>query len=145
MFIEMQLEDIDQVLEIEKRCFNHPWQKKDFVFELTENPFAYYKVIKKDQQIIGYIGYWIRDQYVEITNVAVDLPYQRQGYGLSLLEQCQKDSLLQKATIFTLEVRKSNSKAIHLYEKFGFVKQAVRKNYYTDTNEDAYLMMKEVK
>ena len=41
-----------------------------------------------------------------------------------------------------LEVRKSNSNAIALYEKFGFSVYAERKNYYTDNGEDALLMQK---
>ncbi len=45
----------------------------------------------------------------------------------------------------TLEVRVSNVKAIKLYESYGFKKEAIRKDYYLDNHEDAYLMMKERK
>ena len=40
----------------------------------------------------------------------------------------------------TLEVRVSNLAAQALYEKYGFKKVGVRKRYYTDNNEDAYVM-----
>ena len=43
----------------------------------------------------------------------------------------------------TLEVRKSNARAIGLYEKFGFKSLGYRKKYYQDNNEDALIMWSE--
>ena len=43
----------------------------------------------------------------------------------------------------TLEVRVSNSSAIALYKKFGLKSVGVRKFYYQDNNEDAYVMFSE--
>lgn len=45
----------------------------------------------------------------------------------------------------TLEVRVSNEVAISLYEKYGFIKKGLRKDYYQDNHEDAYLMVKNYK
>lgn len=54
---------------------------------------------------------------------------------------------LQSATCrlykLSLEVRVSNSRAIALYESYGFEKKSNRKDYYADNHEDAYLMIKE--
>ena len=44
----------------------------------------------------------------------------------------------------SLEVRKSNQKAIALYQKNGFDIQSIRRDYYQDNHEDAYLMTKEM-
>lgn len=144
MLENMQVEDIDRILELEKQLFSTPWKREDFIFELTQNPFAHYKVIKQDHCIIGYIGYWIKDIYVEITNVAVSKDYQKQGIGQQLVMGCIEDCMKQQATTFTLEVRVNNEAAIALYKKMGFKVATIRKNYYTDTNEDAYLMLKEL-
>lgn len=46
--------------------------------------------------------------------------------------------------MMSLEVRKSNQKAIALYQKNGFDIQSIRRDYYQDNHEDAYLMTKEM-
>jgi ribosomal-protein-alanine N-acetyltransferase len=40
-------------------------------------------------------------------------------------------------------VRVSNSGAIRLYEKLGFVPRGIRRGYYTDNREDALIMWKD--
>ena len=43
-------------------------------------------------------------------------------------------------TALTLEVRLSNAAAQELYRRFGFAPAGIRKNYYSDANEDAIIM-----
>lgn len=145
MLRKMKVEDLPSILEIEKELFSSPWKEEDFLFELTQNPFAHYTVLLEQDEIVGYIGYWLKEPYVEITNVAVRSSYQRQGYAKKLVASCIEEGIKSGSAIFTLEVRFSNIPAIQLYESFGFKSVTVRKNYYTDPIEDAYLMMKEVK
>lgn len=145
MLRKMKVEDLPSILEIEKELFSSPWKEEDFLFELTQNPFARYTVLLEQNEVVGYIGYWLKEPYVEITNVAVRSSYQRQGYAKKLVASCIEEGIKSGSAIFTLEVRFSNIPAIQLYESFGFKSVTVRKNYYTDPIEDAYLMMKEVK
>ena len=44
------------------------------------------------------------------------------------------------AARYTLEVRRSNSVAIHLYEREGFRAAGMRRRYYQDNGEDALVM-----
>ena len=44
---------------------------------------------------------------------------------------------------YTLEVRVSNADAISLYETLGFVRQGIRRAYYTDNREDALIMWRD--
>ena len=44
----------------------------------------------------------------------------------------------------TLEVRASNMPAQRLYGRLGFIKAGVRKGYYSDNREDAFIMWLEL-
>jgi ribosomal-protein-alanine N-acetyltransferase len=54
-------------------------------------------------------------------------------------------SVEQGAKSAHLEVRPSNITAIELYQKLGFERVGRRPKYYTDSKEDALLMMKILK
>ena len=65
--------------------------------------------------------------------------HQKKGIGTLLVNKLVEAS---NYPIF-LEVSVTNDGAIHIYEKLGFQKLAVRKNYYNQPNNtslDAYLM-----
>ena len=109
----------------------------DFIeSDLKFNPFANYFLFEKDNIIIGYIIAWISDN-TSILNFGVLKEYRGQGIGKTLFEEVNKIS----EGVITLEVRTSNVNAINFYEKRGFKKYAIRKNYYSN-GEDAILMIK---
>lgn len=141
---EMQSRDIDEIVELEKTLFSSPWSSDDFSYELTTNPFSKIFILEKDNSIIGYIGMWLLGDQSQITTLGVSPLFQGCGYAKALLEKALQVSEEHGYLHCTLEVRQSNKKAIGLYEKYGFVKVATRKNYYSDPDEDAYLMMKEL-
>lgn len=64
--------------------------------------------------------------------------HRREGVGEELLNYI---SSLGQIPIM-LEVRENNTGAIEFYKKNGFEQIATRKNYYTDTGEAAYIMVK---
>ena len=136
----MQLEDLDQVEEIEEKSFTSTWSKNLYKKELEENDFAYYFVIEKGHHLIGFSGIWLVLDEVQITNIAIDPAYRGQGYGTLLFKHMVKYSIGKGAVNLSLEVRKSNKQAQNLYQKFGLQKAGIRKNYYTDNNEDAIVM-----
>ena len=142
---ELLNEDIDAILPLENELYHKPWQKKDYEYELNDNPFAYYlKLIDKDSnEIMGYIGFWIKFEQAEITKVSIAKKYQ--GYKLSKLLMADAENRIRLAECenITLEVRVSNVIAINLYKSCGFNIVATRKKYY-ENGEDAYLMLKEL-
>ena len=121
------------------------WLKKDYEYELKDNPFAIYlKMIDKDSnEIMGYIGFWIKFEQAEITKVSIAKKYQ--GYKLSklLMADAERRMRLAECENSTLEVRVSNTVAINLYKSFGYEIVTTRKRYY-ENGEDAYLMLKEL-
>ena len=136
----MTVDDIDNVLKVEKDCFSIPWSKDSFVRELVENKVALYLVAKIENVAVGYIGVWKIIDEGHITNVAVHSDYRGRGIASKLVSEllslCEKDGM----TSFTLEVRESNLPAQNLYKKFQFAECGIRKGYYQDNNENAVIM-----
>ncbi|RNA66585.1 ribosomal protein S18-alanine N-acetyltransferase [Alteribacter keqinensis] len=136
----MEMDDIDGVLAVEEACFPTPWSRTAFVNELKANQFAYYLVAEAGERVIGYCGVWVIIDEAHITNIAVDPIYRRKGIGEALLTGGLELARTFGAEKLTLEVRVSNEAAQNMYEKFGFQRGGIRKNYYTDNQEDAQIM-----
>ena len=138
----MRLSDLDNIMPLEHQLFSSPWSKDDYIYELSSNPYAKYYVLE-DDKIVGYVGIWITYETAQITTIGI--AKERQGEGLSKLLMNKVIEETKDCEAITLEVRVSNVKAIKLYESYGFKKEAIRKDYYLDNHENAYLMMKERK
>ncbi len=90
--------------------------------------------------IIGFAGVWMLVDEAHVTNLAVRQEYRGKGIGeLLLLASIDLANEL-KASFMTLEVRASNVVAQSLYSKYGFAQMGVRKGYYLDNHEDAFIM-----
>ena len=147
---EIRIEDIEDILEIEKACFKIPWSREAFEEEILRNELAYYLVLVDDnsaenfQKVIGYAGMWKVFDEAHITNIALLPSYQGKKYGYHLVNELIE--LAKKIGVYsiTLEVRSSNIIAIALYEKLLFKQEGLRKGYYTDTNEDALIMWRNI-
>ncbi|MFA9558497.1 ribosomal protein S18-alanine N-acetyltransferase [Evansella sp. AB-rgal1] len=136
----MQIDDLDQIMEVELDAFTSPWSRGAFINELTSNQFAYYIVAVIDNRIVGYSGVWVIVDEAHITNIAVHSSCRRKGIGEILLKGSLELSKTLGAKKATLEVRVSNDPAKRLYMKHGFENGGIRKNYYTDNQEDAQIM-----
>ena len=136
----MNTEDLDQVMEVESNSFSIPWSRDAFFNEIETNHFATYIVIEEDGKVIGYCGVWIIVDEAHITNIAVLPSYRGQGLGDKLMRSMIEIAKEMGARTMTLEVRVSNTPAQSLYRKFGFQEGGIRKNYYSDNQEDALVM-----
>jgi ribosomal-protein-alanine N-acetyltransferase len=140
----MTLDDIPDVMEIDRLSFPLPWSERSYRYELEQNSAAQLLVADYDHldriRLVGYIGFWFVVDEMHISTLAVHPDFRRRGIGEALLEGALHlaDSL--GGVIATLEVRTSNQAALHLYSKFGFEVVGRRKNYYQDNREDAWLM-----
>ncbi|OPZ93204.1 MAG: ribosomal-protein-alanine N-acetyltransferase [Firmicutes bacterium ADurb.Bin419] len=139
----LTLNDIDDVMVVEKLSFSIPWSKQAFIEEVTNNKFARYIIAKVDGKTVGYAGLWKVFDEGHITNVAVHPEYRRSGVGYTLVKGLIELSIKENIEKLTLEVRRSNIAAQNLYAKFGFRSEGFRKEYYADNKEDAIIMWKE--
>lgn len=137
----MTLDDLDDVTAIEAATFPTPWSQESFRQELERNVAARYLVAVKDERVIGYAGAWIILDESHITNIAIEEAERGHGYGRLLTTALMQYLSNLGAAYATLEVRRSNLRAQNLYESLGFVRLGVRKRYYEDNREDAFIMV----
>ena len=136
---EMSLNDLDDVMEIEKLSFVSPWTKR-FFEETLISPISSSLVMKSGSWAIGYIILYSVADEVHILNIAIHPGYREKGCASSLIQYVLNYFKGKGVHEFFLEVREGNLSAISLYQKFGFEKIGKRKKYYTETNEDALVM-----
>lgn len=133
--------DIEEILKIEELCYGaHHWSFESFATELNNKISSYRTIKTADNRCVGYMGIWKIVDEAHITNISVHPDFQNQKLAHRLLIDAIKECYKEKIKFITLEVRTSNTKAIYLYEKFGFNSLGVRKKYYQDNNEDALIM-----
>jgi [ribosomal protein S18]-alanine N-acetyltransferase len=136
--------DLPEVLAIERRVFPTPWSLAMFVLELSKQTgicLAACEPARDDgrERLVGYLICSRYDTVWHVMNVAVDLHRQRMGLATRLLAELYARAGDENAR-FTLEVRRSNAVAIHLYEREGFRAAGTRRRYYQDNGEDALVM-----
>ena len=136
----MRRRHLRSVLHIEERSHSRPWSNALFLSELAQADQRTYLVAKVDGRVVGYGGvmYVLPDAHV--TTIAVDEAWRRHAVATRLLVALARAAVTKGATALTLEVRVSNTAAQELYRRFGFVPAGMRKNYYSDANEDALIM-----
>jgi ribosomal-protein-alanine N-acetyltransferase len=96
--------------------------------------------MEEKDKIIGYCGAWIVVDEAHVTNIAILPAYRGKKLGEALLNKLISIAREMGARSMTLEVRVTNYAAQSLYRKFGFQTGGIRKNYYSDNQEDAQIM-----
>ena len=134
--------DVPAIAVIEKASIPQPWSESAFADALTqENSVTL--VAEADGEIAGFItGVFLFDN-ADIYSVATAEQHRKKGIGGKLL-QAFFDTLPTEVEAVGLEVRESNSAAISLYEKYGFERVGLRKNFYEQPRENAILYTKQL-
>lgn len=141
---ELLEEDIPGLAEIEAESFSMPWSARDFK-NLLSYSYCKYVVAVVDGRVTGGCGYSNACGVANIDNVVVAADYRGMGIAQMMLRQLLAAGVAEQVEAFTLEVRVSNAAAIHIYEKFGFVSEGIRPNFYEKPVEDANIMWKRLK
>lgn len=136
--------DLDGIYEIEKTSFLTPWSYDSLKHDVCDHDGSLYIAALKDNEVVGFCGTHIVFDECHINNVAVKKEFRRQGIGRGMIDLIIS-STQHLSKLYWLEVRESNTPAKKLYESFGFKSIAVRPKYYSDTKEDAIVMLKERK
>ncbi|NOX21326.1 MAG: ribosomal protein S18-alanine N-acetyltransferase [Nitrospirae bacterium] len=137
---EMDKSDIDEVMKIERESFHIPWSREAFLNLIYSSSSICLVAVTEDRSVVGFICIRYVTDEAEILEFAVKESFRGIGIGRKLLnEALKKLDNLGIASVY-LEVRPSNTPAIALYKRAGFIETGRRKNYYMEPKEDALLM-----
>lgn len=138
-------ERIEEMLLVEQSCFEDEAWTKAMLCEGLECPGAVYFGALRDGRLLGYLALLVSFEFADIATVGVVPEFQRRGIGKKLVEHATEYARGKHVEKIFLEVNEQNAPAISLYEKCGFVKTGVRKNYYDTrrfSSRDAIVMTK---
>ena len=153
---EMRFDDISPVAELERAYSLTPWDenglltyllREDALFLVASDEFPEdYDPEAVDEEnffwpeIYGYVGLLMVPYEADVLNITVSGKVRNRGIGTRLMREILERAKKYGVTDIHLEVRESNEAAIHLYEKLGFLRDGIRKNYYTAPVENAVTM-----
>lgn len=132
--------DAEVIYAIETDSFSTPWSLESVIRELEEQKERIYFLVEEDGQAVAYAGAWMVYDEGQITNIAVRPESRREGYGAIVTRKLIKELFNRGMTEIFLEMRVSNIAALALYRRLGFTVKGIRKSYYTNPTEDAYIM-----
>ena len=137
----MTKEDLNAVVALDA---NNPfaWRLRNFADSLDAKNSAW--ILKKSGAIIGFSVWMVVIDEAHLLNICVATSERRHGFGAFLLNEVCKQSYAIGALKIFLDVRESNAAARALYQKFGFVEIARRRNYYQLPNlaEDGLVLFR---
>jgi ribosomal-protein-alanine N-acetyltransferase len=133
--------DLDAVLDVEMTSFNNPTTREWYESELQRPDICFVYVVRTpDAPVAGFCAFWKVVDQIHINNLAIRPELRRRGLGQFLLARVLADAAGMGAPHATLEVRRSNTAAIRLYEQAGFELAGVRTSYYTNPIEDGLIL-----
>ncbi|MGC9323712.1 MAG: ribosomal protein S18-alanine N-acetyltransferase [Desulfomonilia bacterium] len=135
--------DLQAILEIEQQSFSSPWDLETFIMSL-EDPRSMCSGAKIHGVPIGYCFALDMKNMLHVLNLAVHPEYRRRGVARRLLSEMIDRARIMDRSYVVLEVRTSNVPARFLYTSMGFSHVSTWREYYTDTHEDAEVMVKKL-
>ena len=139
----MQIEDVDEVALMERLIFPSPWPRQAFVDEVKEGMGSFSLVARLARPLAGYLVAWFVLDEAHLGNIAVNPELRKRQIATKLMKRFVQESDERMVTRLTLEVRVSNVGAIRLYRNFGFRAISMRRGYYIDNREDAFVMLRD--
>ncbi len=141
-YMPMEKADIDDVVALENSVYPHPWTAGNFKDSLDSGYQAW--LLRDDSHaLVGYFLLMPAVHEAHLLNVAVAANRQGEGIGHYLIDKVAAVARGLMMESLLLEVRPTNTRALQVYEKYGFVQIGRRKAYYPAHNnerEDAIVM-----
>ncbi len=130
--------DMTEVLAIEKACFEFPWDEDAFIRSLR-NRNVIGMVCDVNERVAGYMIYELHKTRLHIWNFAVHEDCRYRGVGSAMVAKLKSKLSRDRRTRAMLEIRETNVDAQLFFKAMGFRCVSVIREFYEDTDEDAYL------
>ncbi|MEO8482660.1 MAG: tRNA (adenosine(37)-N6)-threonylcarbamoyltransferase complex dimerization subunit type 1 TsaB [Acidobacteriota bacterium] len=135
------VDDLKAVEQLQHQTFTNPWGADAIRWELENTDVARLYIAREPGgALIAYCACWVVFDELHINSFAVDPEWRRRGVARQLLRRVMEESAAAGVRSATLEVRRSNEPARHLYENLGFTIEGTRRDYYQDPREDALIL-----
>ena len=131
--------DMPAVLAIEEQCFEFAWTEDDFIRCLRQRN-CIGMVAEQDDQVVGFMIYELHKNRLHVINFAVAQQVRRQGVGRTMVSKLLSKLSHERRNRIMLEVRETNLDAQLFFKQIGFRAVSVLRDFYDDTDEDAYVM-----
>ena len=131
--------DMPFVLDIEVASFSTPWTEEDFRCCLRHRN-CIGLVAEHNQEIVGFMIYELLKSRLRILTFAVAPSERRQSVARQMVRRLIDKLSQQRRKEIVLEVRETNLSAQKFFQSQGFRAVSVLRDYWDDTEEDAYVM-----
>ena len=132
---------VDAVLALEQSAYEHPWSRGNFADSVAAGYHC--QLLLGGETLLGYFIAMRGVDEVHLLNITIAPAFQRQGWAPLLLQAVAGWARGQGAQWLWLEVRVSNTRALAVYDRYGFRRVGLRKRYYPAAGgrrEDAVVM-----
>lgn len=133
--------DMDDVIDIECKSFEYPWEETDFIRCLRARNCIGMVAETTDGSVVGYLLYELYKTKICIINFAVAYEYRKSGVGRQMVTRLIDKLSKDRRTRLVLDVRETNLQAQLFFSHLGFKATQILKNQYDDSNEDSYHMV----
>ncbi len=136
--------DMPEVVKIEEESFQIPWTEEDFLKSLRQRN-CIGMIIEKGDKVLGFMIYELHKTKLKLLNFAVIPSHRRLSLGSQMIWKLISKLASHRRTKITLDVRERNLSAQLFFRDLGFIANDVIRNFYEDTDEDAYCFEYELK
>jgi ribosomal-protein-alanine N-acetyltransferase len=116
---KMTMDDFEKIKDSLEAEFDDFWNSNILKSEL-ENENSRYFVAVENGKILGFAGFIIMPDDIEITNIVTRKLNRGHGIGKMLLETIMEEAKGYGKNAISLEVNAKNIIALNLYDSFGF-------------------------
>jgi ribosomal-protein-alanine N-acetyltransferase len=131
--------DFVQVLAIEQACFEFPWTEEEFL-QCLHQPNCLGMVAEHEGRVVGFVIYETPKNRIFVTNIATDPEFQRHGIARQMIQKLVAKMIYQRRQKIAIEIRETNIPALLCFRALGFRTATIRKNFYDNQSEDAYVL-----